>query len=241
MWATFLLLPAAVLLCEGAVITGSQRLRFDVYAATKRASLLGEELAQQCPDLYLSGNPRAKREILSDSDLTLKLEIENELINHLLDMLVRCRNNGSITAIPPAVPEQCHSSNTLNLSESWRNNYTRTDLEMDDIDILLPGKTWFRFTGAAGTRLRDTCPTSRACGSSGPYWSPDKRPTSIGETISITLFESFRSKHAPVDDPDCTAYFSLVALVTRCSARGDYVYLLTEALDSKDDTVCGMD
>lgn len=244
MWAGILVLFAVGLLSEGAVITGSQRLQFDVYAATKRVSLLGEELARECPDLYSSDDLLTKRELLSDADLTLKLQVENELINHLLDMLVRCRNGGSVvnsTTIPPSAPQQCHSNYTLNLSDAWRNNFTGSDLREDDINILTPGTTWFRFTGAAGTRLRDNCPTAYSCGSSGAYWSPDKMPSTIGETITIRLFESYRSKGRPVDDSDCRDNFSMEALATRCSAKGDFVYQLKKAFNGEDDTVCGMD
>lgn len=103
----FILALLALGLSEGSVITGSQRLKFDLYAATKRVSLLGQQLAQECPHLYESDEyVFGKREIVSDAHLSLKLQIEQQLLNHLLDLLIRCRSAndtgsaGNSTAAP---------------------------------------------------------------------------------------------------------------------------------------------
>ena len=139
------------------------------------------------------------------------------------------------TTVP--LPPQCTSSATVNLTESWRNNYSGTDLSNDDINILVAGETWFRFTGAAGNLLRNSCPPSGySCGSHGGYWSDSPLPTRIGETVSITIYEKLTS--GSCDDNNGRQ----VGRATRCSAlRGGVVYIMDVTVDSEDDTVCGMD
>ena len=139
------------------------------------------------------------------------------------------------TSIP--LPVQCTSSATLNLTESWRNNYSDTDLRYDDIKILLPGVTWIRFTGAAGNLLRNSCPPSGySCGSIGGYWSDSPLPTRVGETVNITFYEKWIA--GSCDDNSGAQ----TGRATRCSAdRGGDVYIMDVAVDTEDDAVCGMD
>ena len=128
-------------------------------------------------------------------------------------------------------------SYTLNLTESWRNNYSDTDLRYDDIKILLPGVTWIRFTGAAGNLLRNSCPPSGySCGSIGGYWSDSPLPTRVGETVNITFYEKWIA--GSCDDNSGAQ----TGRATRCSAdRGGVVYIMDVAVDTEDDAVCGMD
>ena len=139
------------------------------------------------------------------------------------------------TALP--LPPQCTSSATPNLTESWRNNYSTTDLRNEDIDILLPGVTWFRFTGAAGNLMRNSCPPSgRSCRAQGGYWSDSPLPTRIGETVNITFYEKLTT--GSCDDNSGAQ----IGRATRCSAdRGGVVYIMDVVFDSQTDTVCGMD
>ena len=135
------------------------------------------------------------------------------------------------------LPSECTSVDTLNLTESWRNYYNGTDLKNDDRKIFVAGKTWFRFSGAAGNLLRNTCPLSTySCGStSGAYWSNSPLPTNIGETVSITFYEKLNEK---CNDNGGRQ----IRKATRCTAdRGDVVYRLDVAIDGSYDTVCGMD
>ena len=139
------------------------------------------------------------------------------------------------TALP--LPPQCTSSATLNLTESWRNNYNNTDLRNEDGVILLAGVTWFRFSGAAGNLLRNSCPPSgQSCGSDGGYWSDSPLPTGIGETVNITFYEKYST--GSCDDNGGAQ----IGRATRCSAdRGGIVYIMDVTFDSSYDTVCSMD
>ena len=136
------------------------------------------------------------------------------------------------------LPPQCTSPATLNLTESWRNNYNDTDLRNEDINILLPRVTWFRFTGAAGNLLRNSCPPSGySCGSLGGYWSDSPLPTQIGETVNIIFYEKLADGSSCNDNNGAQK-----GRVTRCSAdRGGVVYIMDVAVDDNQDAVCGMD
>lgn len=273
------LLVTVLAVTSGTIISESQRLRFESYAMSKRISLLGDRLADECPHLYKSDVFGGKRQVLNDGDFAEKLRIEQKVVNHLVQMLQRCRfqtttrttrrtmspthsrtrrpttRRMTIYTTPYPMynitisyenltnssnPSQCNSSDTVSLSDSWRNHYKGSDLENDDIKILFPHKTWFRFTDEAGTKIRDTCPTQFECGSSGAYWSNDTMPYMVGVTKVIRLYESYRDEDDDIYDRSCTQNTVIEALATRCSEKGHFVYQLLEPFDSEDDTVCGM-
>lgn len=232
-------IPAALLYAaSGAVLTDSKKFKFEEYVTKTRISILSMELATNCPHLFQEKEFVGKREIIGSDKQVIQLNIEKKLVNHLIKMLQECQSDK--TAIPVgSLPAECTSPATLNLTEPWRNNYTGRSRNSDN-RILLPNKTWFRFKGDAGTQLRNTCPHAQECGSSGAYWSSDSMPHVIGETITITLYESYRSKSTPPTDPVCRNNAYIYAFATRCSATGDFVYMLKEPFNSDSDTVCGM-
>ena len=83
-------------------------------------------------------------------------------------------------------------------------------------------------------------PGEFSCGSSGAYWSDSPLPTRVGETVNITFYESYFS--GPLDSlDDCKDNGAHRGRAIRCSAdRGGVVYIMDEAMDGQDDTVCGM-
>ena len=124
---------------------------------------------------------------------------------------------------------QCVSTSTVNLTQYWRNNYSGSRLSNSDVDSLY--KVWFRFTGAAGNQLKNTCPTQYSCGSTGAYWSDDHMPTVVGDTRSFTMYESVEG---------CKKR-RFAATVTKCSSlHSDYVYRLDVKMSGGYDTFCGM-
>lgn len=135
--------------------------------------------------------------------------------------------------------EACRSSKTITLSESWRNSnkvILPKDKRHDDTEML-NGQTWFRFTGAAGIQLKNTCPLFFGCGSGAGYWSDSLMPTRVGQTNRITMYESWAKKFPSVE---CKLR-EFNATVTRCSAKkGDLVYQMNEGMSGGADTVCGM-
>ena len=208
-----------------------------------RVRFLTNKLYERCPELI--ENEGFLRQRASDSLTTQQnIEIELQIYKHVIALITECneqRSNTTTTTMRTAtatlLPPQCTSSATLNLTESWRNNYNNTDLRNEDGDILLAGVTWFRFTGAAGNLLRNSCPPSGySCGSEGGYWSDSPLPTQIGETVNITFYEKWLTRSC--DDNSGAQK----GRATRCSAdRGGVVYIMDVAMDSKYDVVCGMD
>lgn len=129
--------------------------------------------------------------------------------------------------------------NAVNFDESWRRDCSGSRLKPIDGDyncdtktILEEEITWFRFSGAAGNRLRDTCPPSYSCGTRAGFWSNATMPTSLGETKDISVYASWSG--------ECD-YGTLQVKVMRCSLRAhDYVYLY-EGGRWCDGGFCGMD
>ena len=97
--------------------------------------------------------------------------------------------------------------------------------------------TWFRFTGAAGNLLRNSCPhNGRSCGSISGYWSDSPLPTRIGETVNITFYKKYNRGSCDYDSG------ALTGRATRCSAdRGGVVYIMNVDMDYKYGIFCGMD
>ena len=113
-------------------------------------------------------------------------------------------------------------------------------MKNEDLGILDGGRTWFRFTGAAGNLLKNTCPGVNSCGSTGAFWSDSPLPTRVGETVNITFYESYFANNGAskcrVND------FEGRGEASRCSSeRGGVVYKLYDAMTGSEDTFCGMD
>ena len=134
----------------------------------------------------------------------------------------------------PFLPLQCTSPKTVSLTESWRNNYGRRGYHKD-AGIYDEGRTWFRFTGKAGNQLKNTCPNQYSCGSSAAYWSDDRMPSSVGETLHFYMYESLYSG----DHQSFCKERKFRSKATLCSNDGDYVYLLEERMSDGYDTLCG--
>ena len=136
-----------------------------------------------------------------------------------------------------SLPSQCTSPKTVNLTESWRNNYPRKGPLHSDTGTYDEGRTWFRFTGKAGSQLKNICPKQYSCGSSGAYWSDDPMPSTVGGTLDFYMYESYHNTKLY----ECkTNQRKFKSQATLCSPDGDYVYLLEGKMSGKDDTLCGM-
>ena len=221
-----------VLLCISAQLIESPP-KVQLFLLQLRVRLLTNKLYEKCPDLIVDeGFLRDK----SGDSLTVEqnIEIEQQIYEHVQELMMRCNQGNSTTSRPPTtsalLPSQCTSSSTVNLTESWRNNYPLSDGQNRDVDLLRAGVTWFRITGAAGNLVQNTCPNIYSCGSqNGAYWTNSTLPTRIGETVSITFYESLTST-APLGDCDNNNGLQR-GRATRCSAaNGDVVHILDVAL-----------
>jgi len=58
-------------------------------------------------------------------------------------------------------------------------------LKCDQKDLVTP--KWYRFTGAAGTRMPTSCVPKHYCGTHAPGWLSGSHPTKIGETVNAKV------------------------------------------------------
>ena len=214
-----------------------------------RVRFLTNKLYEKCPELI--ENEGFLRERASDS-LTVQenIEIELQIYKHVLALMTQCneqQSNSTNTTWPTNIttttmrtttttllPAQCTSSATLNLTESWRNNWNGSVMSNSDVDLLKPGLTWFRFTEDGGNLLMNACAPKYSCGSTGAYWSNSSLPIRIGETVSITYYQN-------IVTTGCSMAGEYQGRATRCSAdRGGVVYIMDEPMSGGPDTVCGM-
>jgi len=47
---------------------------------------------------------------------------------------------------------------------------------------------WFRFTGAAGNRMLNSCPEPKSCGTQVPLWTDGMAPTAVGVKATINAY-----------------------------------------------------
>ena len=229
------ILLTVVLMCLESTKSCDTPLEVQLFLLRERVLILSNILYEKCPDL-ITGGANFRNEATYSLTIDQEIEIEQKLFDHVSALMTECNQR----SIPP-LPDQCTSSLTVNLNESWRNNWSGETLRNNDTGYLIPGVTWFRFSGPAGNLLKSTCPHVNSCGStSGAYWSNSTLPTKVGETVNITFYESL-STTPPFGDCDNNRG-AQVGRATRCSAdRGGVVYILDIALDTGVDTMCGMD
>ena len=128
------------------------------------------------------------------------------------------------TTYPPTTESSDPCVSAVTFSESWRRDCSgsriqpiNNDYNCDTETIIEQGISWFRFTGPAGNRLRNTCPPSYSCGTRAGFWCNDTMPSSVGESRTARMYASWSG--------DCT-YGTLQVRVMRCSSRvNDYIYL----------------
>ena len=123
-------------------------------------------------------------------------------------------------------PSECQSAR--NLTEYWRKDHNGSNIapfngsvNCHNRDMENAGRPWFRFTGAAGSRLLDHCIYSdnsarSSCGTHLAMWSNEKMPTDIGISHSFNVYSSY--------DGNCKRDI-LQCSVMRCSSRQhDFIY-----------------
>lgn len=132
----------------------------------------------------------------------------------------------------------CTSPSTVNLTEIWRNDYKHIlgkEFRHDDTKLLTE-TTWFRFTGAAGSQLKNSCPLWYSCGAGAAYWTDaTTMPKKVGEILKINVYESW-AKGFPSEECKRRKF---VSTVMRCSSN-KFVYRMDTGLSGGADTVCGM-
>lgn len=122
------------------------------------------------------------------------------------------------------------------LTDYWRKVYNSSErhrYECDPKRMNNQGRPWFRFSGAAGSKLMNTCPPRYSCGSNVALWSNAVMPTKAGEEIQIPIFGEYND--------GCNQYRGTV-LVRKCSTKtNDFVYKYTSKNQTCFMAFCGMD
>ena len=185
-------------------------------------------LAEGCPDLRLD---EAKRSLLSTSKTRVHLQMQTKLYEHLLDLIISCRDsrasNTSLSALIPSttspIPSECLTAQ--NLSEPWRVDHNSSDIKPingyyngDVVRMIKEGRPWFRFTAAAGNRMLDRCVPKYSCGTAMPYFSNSTMRSALGVPTVIDVYALARPK-GPCDENQDKVR------VMRCSlGSSDFIY-----------------
>ncbi|XP_067946628.1 oncoprotein-induced transcript 3 protein-like [Watersipora subatra] len=219
-----------------------------ISAATRnQVTKLNNEVAQlhiqiiaQCPD----HETKVKRE----SVLETQLDILAQYKQYLIGELNKCRRfhvrtTPKPTTLPPTTTISAalsHCMTATNLKQPWRKDGNNGQPKIDNYNghacDLSSKLQWFRFTGAAGSRMLNRCPTT-SCGSYFPYWTEDPMPRMVGVEKTISAYTH--------DPHELNAYFCqktqrVDLKVIRCS-RSDYIYkYIGPYKDYCFHTFCGM-
>ena len=104
------------------------------------------------------------------------------------------------TQMTTSIPSECISA--INLTQSWRRDYKGSDIRpvngnynCDTKQMIEQGRPWFRFSGAAGNRLLDSCRSlpTWSCGTYLGMWSYDAMPIATGESREIEAYAAYVS------------------------------------------------
>lgn len=130
--------------------------------------------------------------------------------------------------------DACESA--ILLTEYWRKVYGNSERWRNNCDLqtmIDQGRPWFRFVGAAGTRLANECTPVHGCGTDFTIWSDAVMPSIPGEEQEIMVKARSTS--------NCAAYQYKV-LVKKCSYRDDgYAYKFVDENYQCRMGFCGMD
>ena len=143
------------------------------------------------------------------------------------------------TKQPATTASPCQQAK--NLTDSWRKDHSGSNIQpggshssngyaCDTTD----NTQWFRFTGAAGNELLDSCPKPFSCGGATSLWTDDYMPKLVDDEVVINAFGA--------DSQGCRSV-TVELKVIRCSwdAPGDFAYKLATTNQSPcSQTLCGM-
>ena len=98
------------------------------------------------------------------------------------------------TTTGPALPQECQQA--VNYTQSWRRDHLGSFLRPGGpnskdsfaCDFGASSSQWFRFSGAAGTHMLDSCPEFLSCGTAYPFWTDERMPTQIGVEAIVKVY-----------------------------------------------------
>ena len=189
-------------------------------------------LERDCPS-----HAKYRRHVLNNNPS--HLDYKKHIYEHLLKALHNCRHNPTTVQPAPAVPEECKQA--INYTEDWRNDHNGTDIKPGgpnswrgyNCDIHTTNTQWFRFTGAAGNRMLNSCVKEFSCGTANAIWTDEAMPKTLGKVYEVNAYGSFYG---------CKALTEKIK-VMRCSwdTPHDLIYKqMTNFKASCDYGFCGM-
>ena len=136
-------------------------------------------------------------------------------------------------------PVECQLA--VNYTQSWRRDHKGSDIRPGGLhsnggyacDLNINSTQWFRFSGAAGTHMLDSCPKWKSCGTRYPYWTDERMPKAIGIESTVQVYG--------VRADDCKRVTKIIK-VMRCSwdTSHDLIYKQTDDLNGTcDSAFCG--
>lgn len=203
-----LLAASCLILCYGTVIS-------DLKEKTEKYKNEIEDLykliAKECP----FNHKYVKR---TDEEVGVDHDVHEQLRNRLVKELFLCRQHIKIITASPTkpatstsvrptsttttrpttvstttvspIPKECKLA--LNYTNSWRRDYQGSNIRpggtSDGSNCDLKRKAWFRFTGAAGNRMLNSCPKKYSCGTVFPYWTDEKMPSTVGVETTVKAY-----------------------------------------------------
>ena len=130
----------------------------------------------------------------------------------------------------------------VNYTQSWRNDHEGSDIKpsgsLSDTgyacDFGASSSQWFRFSGAAGTHMLDSCPKWKSCGTLTPFWTDERMPKAIGVETMVEVYG--------VREDNCRYYTKNIKVI-RCTwdTSYDFIYKKTDdALTNCNQAFCSM-
>ena len=151
----------------------------------------------------------------------------------------KCEPADECENIPPTPPAECLSA--ISLTDYWRNVDAGTDItppggyncDLRDMNDNYPDWPWFRFAGAAGNMMLNSCPPSKSCGTHVGMWTDEEMPSVVGEIIEVPAYGSYLG--------NCN-YQTRSILVMLCSndSSFDFIYQFNDDLRGCNYGFCGM-
>ena len=201
----------------------------------------------------------SKRAIINHDDI-IKLQEEKVLYEKMHQVLIECRERNAFktpkpstilpkttttnlpsteaTTTAPSMPQPPECQSAINLTEYWRidnkgSKINQNNRSCDPKTMSSQGRPWFRFSGAAGNMMLDTCPPDYSCGTDGGMWSDSVMPSDVGVISNITAYISWAS--------NCQQ-FTTAVYTMRCSTSipNDFIYKYTDSFESCYFSFCGM-
>ena len=213
----------AVTLLTSVSLVFGQSLKQQLALLKAQVSVVHGLLAKECP------GEKTRRQV---GDESTRIAVQRTLYEQLLKQLDECRKKNP-----------CNYA--ISLTESWRSDHKASNIKPGGrhsftgyaCQLSSDDSQWFRFKGAAGNRLLNTCVKENSCGTQIPLWTNEKMPVAIGVSTRVKVYGSYK---------DNCKYFNYFVNVIKCSsAPNDYIYQQTtnmklDAVNRCSASFCGM-